>query len=327
MLLLLCFVVSFLITFLTLPIWIKAAKKAGLVGRDMNKYEKPEIAEIGGICVVAGLLSGLLFYIGIKTFYFKSTTNIVELLALISTVLIITIVGIIDDALGWKIGIKRRYKPLLCLAAAVPLMVIAAGYTKITIPLLGSIDIGLLYPLLIVPLAIVGASNGFNMLAGYNGLEAGMGIIILATLGAVTWQIGTTWIALVSFCAVSALIAFLFYNHFPAKVFPGNTLTYAIGALIACVTILGNVERAALILFIPYFLELGLKTKGKFKKESFGLPKKDGSLELRYPKIYGLEHIAIVILKKLKPSHKVYEQEIVVLLLLVEVIIATTIIF
>ncbi|MDP2841599.1 MAG: hypothetical protein Q8O17_04910 [Candidatus Methanoperedens sp.] len=44
-------------------------------------------------------------------------------------------------------------------------------------PFLGTLDIGLLYPLLIIPIGMIGASNAFNMLAGYNGLEAGMLIV------------------------------------------------------------------------------------------------------------------------------------------------------
>ncbi len=63
--------------------------------------------------------------------------------------------------------------------------------------------------------------------------------------------------------------------------------------------------------FIPYIIETGLKLRGKLEKQSFSKPNKDGSLEMRYKKIYGLEHLAIYILKKIKPSKKVYEKEVV----------------
>src|SRR3989338_1426884 len=167
--------------------------------------------------------------------------------------------------------------------AAIPLAVINAGESVITLPLLGRVEIGILYPLLLVPLAISGAANGFNMLAGYNGLESGMGAIILAFLGILTLQ-SEQFVSLIAFSGAAALIAFLFYNKYPAKVFPGDTLTYSIGALIAGVAILGNVERAALILFLPYFVELFLKLRGMLRKEGFAVPQKDNSLEA--PEVY-----------------------------------------
>lgn len=319
-LLIITLILAFLVTLILTPYWIKRAKKAGLAGRDINKHERPLTAESGGIVVVAGFLISVLFYVGIKTFYFKTTTNLVEIFALLSTVLIITILGLIDDILGWKIGIKQWQKPLLCLLAAIPLMVINIGNTEMLLPFIGTINLGLIYPLLLIPIAISGASNGFNMIAGYNGLETGMGMIILGTLGIMVYSTGQTWLALIALCMVASLIAFLIFNKYPAKVFPGNIMTYAVGSLIASIAIMGNVERAAIILFIPYFIELILKARGVFQKESFAKPNKDNSLEPLYPKIYGLEHVMLRVLKKIRG--KVYEKDIVRSLWLIEFIIA-----
>ncbi|MFH1249387.1 MAG: glycosyltransferase 4 family protein [archaeon] len=328
----LCIAISFLTTYIILPYWIKRAIRAGLKGKDMNKYKKPEVAEVGGIAVVVGILAGVLLYIAIKTFGInqvdaEATEIIKQILAFVCTLLIITIIGFTDDILGWKIGLRQHQKPILCLLAAIPLAVINAGESSITLPLLGTINVWLLYPLLIVPIAITGASNGFNMLAGYNGLEAGMGIIILSTLG--VFQIGPslslTWVGIIAFSSVAALFAFLMYNKFPAKIFPGDTLTYSIGAIIASVAILGNIEKVALILFIPYFLELFLKIRGGLRKESFAIPKKDGSLEING--VYGLEHLMILLLKKIKPSKKVYETDVVYSIWFLEILISVILIW
>jgi hypothetical protein len=54
-----------------------------------------------------------------------------------------------------------------------------------------------------------------------------------------------------------------------------------------------------------------LKLRGQLEKASFGKPKKDGSLDMPFKKIYGLEHLSIYILKKIKPSKKVYEKDVV----------------
>ncbi len=75
--------------------------------------------------------------------------------------------------------------------------------------------------------------------------------------------------------------------------------------------ILGDFQKIAVFVFIPYIIEVGLKLPGKLEKHSFARPNKDRSLEMPYKKIYGLEHLAIYILKKIKPSKKVYEKEVV----------------
>ena len=98
-------------------------------------------------------------------------------------------------------------------------------------------------------------------------------------------------------------------------------MTYSIGALIAIMTILGNFEKIAVFVFIPYILETFLKLRGGLKKQSFGIPNEDGSLEMPYDKIYGLTHLSIFILKKIKKDKKVYEKEIVYLIFLFQIII------
>jgi UDP-N-acetylglucosamine--dolichyl-phosphate N-acetylglucosaminephosphotransferase len=212
-------------------------------------------------------------------------------------------VGLFDDLLGWKKGLSQRTRIILVFFSAIPLMVLNVGQTNVM-----GIDFGILYPLLFIPIGIVGATTTFNFLAGYNGLEASQGILVLTALAIAVFIEGHAWLSLISMIMVAALIGFYFFNHYPAKVFPGDMMTYPVGALIAIIAILGNIEKIAIFFFIPYILEVGLKLRGKLKKESFGKLEKDGSLSLRYNKIYGLEHLAIVLLKKIKG--KAYEWEV-----------------
>jgi UDP-N-acetylglucosamine--dolichyl-phosphate N-acetylglucosaminephosphotransferase len=286
----------------------------------MNKSGKPYVAEMGGICVVAGFLVGVFFYIGIPTFYLNGGGSTASyIFACLCTLLIITLVGTIDDILGWKTGLRQWQKPVLTLSAALPIMVINAGQSVMSVPLLGPVDFGIFYPLIIVPVGIAGAANGFNMLAGYNGLEAGLGIIILSVMGFVAWQSGLGWVSMLAFCMVFALIAFLKYNWYPAKIFPGDTLTYSVGALIACVAILGNMERIAVILFVPYYITFILKARSRFKAENFAKVNGDSSLDMPYKSIYDLTHFAIFVLKKMKK--RVYERDVVMFIFWIELVI------
>ena len=310
---------SFSVTFFIMGYWIKRAKTAGLTGKDMHKINKPEVAESGGIPVVLGFLIGALFYIGMETFFFHQTTKNLEMMVALVTVLIATFIAFIDDILGWKAGLRQWQKPIALLLAAIPLAVVNSGIAIISLPFLGLVNLGTVFPLLIIPIAVTGAANGFNILAGYNGLETGMGIMILTTLGFVAWLNEESWVTVVALCMVAALIALYYYNKYPAKVFPGNILTYSIGALIAVVAIMGNMERIALILFTPYFIEFMLKARGKFKKESFARVLKDGSLIQPYNRFYGLEHIAVALQRGIRG--KAYEKEVTYTIFLIELMI------
>ena len=314
---LLSFVISFILVYITMPFWISKTKRVGLIWEDMNKPGKPKnVAGSGGIVVVMAFIIGVLYYIAVRTFVLNDVNSItVEIFALLSVILILAIVGIIDDLLGWKNkGLSKRTRILLAFIASIPLVVINAGSSEINFPFLGLIDIGLLYPLLLIPIGIAGATTTYNFLAGFNGLEAGQGILILSFLSFVSYITGTTWLAVVGLIMVASLIGFLIFNKYPAKVFPGDSLTWSIGALIAGMAILGNFEKIALFVFIPYILETGLKLRGGLKKASFGKPNKDGSLNEPFKKIYGLEHLAIRVLKRTKPSKKVYERDVVYLI-------------
>jgi len=304
--------ISFFCTYLIMPFWIRKAKQIGLVWEDMNKPKSEKnVAGSGGIIVVVGSIIGIFLYIAIQTFYFKSTNGIsISIFAMLSTLLLVAGIGLIDDLFGWKKGgLSKRSRIILILFSAVPLMVINAGESTMM-----GINFGIWYPLLVIPLGILGATTTFNFLAGFNGLETSQGIILLSALSIVMYMTGNSWLSVVALCLVASLVAFYIFNSNPAKVFPGDVLTYSIGASIAAIAILGNAEKIALFFFIPYLFEILLKLRGKLNKQSFGKPNKDGSLEMPYDKIYGLEHTAIYLLKKIKPSKKVYENDVVYLI-------------
>jgi UDP-N-acetylglucosamine--dolichyl-phosphate N-acetylglucosaminephosphotransferase len=303
--------VSFFTGLFLIPFWIRKAKEIWLVWEDMNKPEHPkDIAGSGGVAVYLAFILGALVYIAIKTFYFKSKDNIIEIFASLSVISIIAFIGILDDLLGWrKGGLSVRSRLALLLFASIPLVVINAGESNIF-----GIELGLLYPLVFIPLGIIGASTTFNFLAGYNGLETSQGILILSALSLITFLNGEKWLAVILLCMIVSLFSFYIFNKYPARIFPGNILTYCVGALIAITAILGNIEKIAIFFFIPYILETILKVRGKLKKQSFAKVNTDGSLEMPYEKIYGLEHVAIFVLKKIKPSKKVYEKDVVYLI-------------
>jgi UDP-N-acetylglucosamine--dolichyl-phosphate N-acetylglucosaminephosphotransferase len=293
-----------------------------MLWEDMNDYKHPRnVAASGGLIVVISFLIGTMSYIALKTFIIgEDKVESLGLFSLITCILILALVGLTDDLLGWKRGgLSKRYRIILAVFSSIPLIVINSGEPTINLPILGKISIGLLYPLLLIPLGISGAATTYNFLAGFRGLESGQGIIILSFLSFIAYATGVSWLAIVGLIMVASLIGFYYYNKIKKQIFPGDILTYTIGALIACMAILGNFEKIALFIFIPYILEVILKLRGNLKKQSFGKPNKDNSLEMPYEKIYGLTHLSLFILKRFKS--KVYERDVVYLIFSLQIII------
>jgi len=312
--------ISFISAVIILPIWIKKCKLHGLLWEDMNKPGKPKnVASSGGLVVVMSFVLGALSYIAIRTFVIGLDGIGLEIFALLATVLIFSSIGLTDDLLGWKKGgLSPRFRIFLAVFASIPLVVINAGNSLMNVPFLGPIEFGILYPLVLIPFGIAGAATTYNFLAGFNGLEAGQGILILSFLSFVAYKTDSSWLALIGLCMVAALIVFYYYNKFPARVFPGDILTYSVGALIAGMAILGNFERIAVFVFIPYIIEVVLKSRGNLKKQSFALPERDGSLKMPYKKIYGLTHLSLFVLSKFKK--KVYEKDVTYFIFALQII-------
>jgi len=322
-------IASFVTTFFATPYFIRFLKAAGIIGLDLQKKDKPQLATSGGICVAFGVLAGLLTYIGLQTFHIKfflgdNISWFIPLLAVTSSVLIVMFVGLLDDlnvkstrvktkeGYNIRVGFPQWIKPLLTLPAAIPLMAISAGVTEMAIPFIGRVNFGIIYPLLLIPLGIVGASNMVNLLAGFNGLETGMGIIYILGLG-ISALLNTRTSGAVTFLVTfAALIGFIRYNWYPARILPGDSLTYVLGSIVASGVIVGNMEKNGIIVMLPFIIEFFLKLRVKFNASCLGKLREDGKLDPPYGrKIYSWTHAAM----NLKP---LTEKQVTLILILVQ---------
>src|SRR3989344_1893100 len=100
--------VSFLLTLAFLPYWIKKASLVGLTGKDINKIKGKKVAESGGITVLAGFIFGVLIYVASLTFLIGSGENISKIFALLNVIVIVSLIGFVDDIFGWKIGLNKK---------------------------------------------------------------------------------------------------------------------------------------------------------------------------------------------------------------------------
>ncbi len=286
--------------FFLLRILIPKLAQAGIVGKDMNKPGQPPVAEMGGLGIVLGFGAGVLTVIALKTFLkieVLTTVSVAELLAVLSTVLVIALVGMLDDL----IGVRQGWKAIIPALAAVPLIALAVGQTTMRLPLIGTVNFGIFYPLVLVPVGVTGAANALNMLAGFNGLEAGMGAIAVAALATIAVRLGEMTALALLLAALGALVATLYFNWYPARVFIGDVGTLTIGTMIATAVIAGNFEWAGVIVIIPHALDFVLKARK-------GFPSTGWHGEYREGKLYCPEHgpvgLAQLILKLAGGMHE-----------------------
>ncbi len=322
--------VTALTVLLLTPKLINKFKLIGLIGIDQAKKGKPIVAESGGTAVAAGFFAGIMTYLAITTFAMPTQINITILLAALVTVQTIALIGFFDDIItkktltkdihgdkNYRIGLRQKTKALLVLPAAIPLMVINAGHSTMAIPFIGIINFGIIYPLILIPIGVLCVANAVNMLAGLNGLETGMTTIALTSMGIYAYLNNAIEASIIAFIGATAFLSFLYYNKYPAKVFPGDTGTYLAGALIATVTITGNMEKFAIIIFTPWIIEAFIKLKTKFKGTSFGKLTKQGHLKPKNNKTESLTHVIM-------NSGDYTEKQVVWIFWLIEAAIATT---
>lgn len=317
-------ILSLIIVFVATPLLIRFLRRINLIVRDQNKENRPLVPISGGLAAISGVLIGLMYYIFILVFVYKDLSQISLIFAVLITLLLITFIGFLDDLIINKtqdasIGLRQWQKPVLTLIPAIPLIVINAGTSIMAVPFLGKVDWGIFYPLLLIPLAVVFVSNVVNLLAGINGLETGMGLVYIGMLGVyayVNQRFAAAGIAAVVF---AALFSFYFYNRFPAKILPGDSLTYFLGASLVSIAIVGNIERAALVCLIPFILEFFLKARSKFKAQSYGYYC-EGKVKSLHKKIYSLIHFFTI-----KPRFT--EKQITYIFILIELFFSSMIWF
>jgi len=260
------FIISYMVTFFSFPIVIPRLKKAGIVGKNMNSEKQEKIPEMGGLVIAIGFGAGIVATIFLRTFFdIFLSVSLTSILAAFSTIIIVALIGIFDDL----VSVSQRAKTFMPVFAALPLMAIKEGYCLMKIPLDGVINFGIYYSLILVPLGITGAANAVNMLAGFNGLEAGMGFIAVGSLAIIAYLLGEVTAFIILIAALGALLATVYYNWYPAKILIGDVGTLSIGAIIASAVIIGNFEMAGIIIIIPYVVDFIIKAKNKFPSKNW----------------------------------------------------------
>ncbi len=293
--------VAFAATFLLIPFLIRKLGFAGFVGVDLNKVAKrfskteleklkrtgfrglPVVPRAGGIAMVFGYCTAILL-----SLWLLPVQQLPFLLAGLLAVCLVSMIGIIEDFLP----VRQLWRMFLPVFAALPLIFIGAGNPVMTLPFFGEVNFGLFYFIILVPVGVIAASNLVNLLAGFNGIEAGTGAVIAAALFSIAYMRGEQEAAFLAAALLGVCLAFLFFNWFPARIFPGNSGTYLVGGAVAATVIIGNMEKAGVIVLAPQIIEFFFKATNWFRAENFGVLQRDGTLKHEGP-TGSLTHLAM----------------------------------
>ena len=217
------FIFAFIITFSATPIAKKIALKYKAVDypKDGRRMHKRPIARMGGIAIIAGFVVSVLFMIfsGLALNGTKSEIYL-QLLGIMVGILILAVIGIIDDI--------KKLSPLpkfiAQVAAALCVVIISdMRITTLSNPFSSSTAYILLpdyisYPLTV--LWIVGITNAINLIDGLDGLAAGITAISCISLFFINLYTNQglsvmTLVSVLILALAGSAIGFLPYNYYP----------------------------------------------------------------------------------------------------------------
>lgn len=247
--LVLCFALSFFVSWASTPLVKKFACKIGAIDVPDGKrrVHKSPIPRLGGLAIFFGFLVAMLFFIDIDT----QTRGI-----LIGAILVVA-VGIIDDVKQLRASIKLVAQ----IIAAIIVVLHDVKIIAISVPTFfvenGILPLGW-FSIPITILWVVGVTNAVNLIDGLDGLAVGISSIATFSLFFIAILAGEPTVAMISAALAGSCLGFLPYNFNPAKIFMGDTGSTFLGFILSVICIQGLFKGYAIISFIIPFLILGL---------------------------------------------------------------------
>lgn len=253
---------AFAFTALLVPITIPLLKRMKF-GQSIRK-EGPEshMAKTG-----TPTMGGLTYLIPTILLAFAAlffVDDIYKMLVLIIVTIGFGLIGFIDDYIivvkKDNTGLSSKQKFIAQIAVSIIVYIIMANWipdisNSIHIPgTEWSIPLGFLFVLWII-FWLVGFSNAVNLTDGLDGLATGLSIIAFGAFLTIAWMYHEYEIALFLCIIIGALIGFLIYNKYPAKLFMGDTGSLALGGLIGIVSIMINNSLLLLIIGVVFVIE------------------------------------------------------------------------
>lgn len=230
----------------------KVSRKAAPIFSKLHQ-KKEGTPTMGGVLIwitVAGL--AILFWIIYQWFNgsFLGNLNFLtrpQTLLPLGAMILGAIIGLFDDIINIKEigpfrGLRMWHRLLLYMAVAVGgawWFYFKLEWDVINVPFLGNFFIGWAYiPLFIF--VIVATAFSVNETDGLDGLAGGVLLIAFGAYGVIAFSQGKVELAMLCAAIAGALIAFLWFNVYPARFFMGDTGAMSLGVTLGIIAMLTN---------------------------------------------------------------------------------------
>ena len=267
MLALAVFLLTVLATRLILP--VLRAKK---LNQPINMYMKEHAGKagtptMGGICFIIATLIATLVWIILEKCGIIGESDKRALLPFVLTLCLGVangLIGFIDD---YKKLVKKENEGLTESQKLILQIVVATAYlcmmgmtdnlpTALKIPFVDfSLELSwFAYPLYL--LVIVGFVNSTNITDGLDGLASSVGVAVSMALIVMSVCLGARYTGVASGMLLGSLLGFLVFNHYPAKVFMGDTGSLFIGGIIMGCAISEGQLLSVIIMSMVFILDM-----------------------------------------------------------------------
>jgi len=251
------FLIAFIISMMLTPYTIKIAEKIGAVDvpKDKRRMHTREMPKFGGPAVIIGFLVSVAYLLIVMSIeksidLFTAEQYGFKLIGLFLGIIVITIIGIIDDI--------KTLKPIGKLLGQVLAAVIIVTF-GIKIEHIGQIALNEIISMILTILWIVGITNAINLIDGLDGLSTGITLISCISLLIIFSLNASPLIAIILITAlIGALVGFLPFNFAPAKTFIGDTGSNFLGFMLSVISILGIAKTYTIAVIVLPVIVLGL---------------------------------------------------------------------
>ena len=220
------FLTSLFAALLAVPSLRKWAFDTGVLDlSDERKVHKGMMPRLGGVAIFFGFIFSLLLFVEMSD----------TLRGFLAGAMLLFVTGLADDLVG--LSPKKKFLGEIC--GTMVTIVVGKLYITELGNLFGFGDIVLpIY--LAIPFtlfAVVGVINAINLIDGLDGLSGGISVIALSSFGLLAYLEGHHEMTLICAAMTGALLGFLNYNSYPARIFMGDVGSLVIGFTLAFLAI------------------------------------------------------------------------------------------
>lgn len=240
MVLALALVLGFVISIVLGPIFIPMLHKFKFGQNIREEGPKSHFKKAG-----TPTMGGVIFIISVTIVMFVMRYKLSdEGMIILYSMIAFGFIGFLDDMLKIihknNLGLRAWQKMLLLLLFSIAMAYYSYNVlgTSIVIPFLGiDLNLGIVY----IPFVILyyaGATNAVNLTDGLDGLASSVTVIVLIFFSIMSYRQGNYQITVFCVALIGALLGFLKYNKYPAKIFMGDTGSLALGGAVASIALL-----------------------------------------------------------------------------------------